>query len=704
MEPGLLAVKSWITSALLSVGGSTGLWVADDVADHRLGEYVPADTVLYAGGRATPAVLAQLDYLYAQPDLEFDAETIAQELESGSGYAPLQRFGAAVVRNLFAPGSDMADVYARLGLSMSGNQELFLDGLVPVLHIAAEDNNRFVEFWELQARSAGLSVAERRIAGHEYLSIRLTPPNETEQIDLVVTQRGDTAVLSFTTPFDSAGELAQRLRIATPAESLKSSGALASLKQRYGFTNDFNLVLDIQRLAEAFLNTQSSRMATDIEALSALLQEPSPADSLTQVCREEYARIAGWTPRIVGGYTSVETEPELRVASRSVVEIKTGDTLQKLNLLNGHVPQHVADFDAQLLGFGLGLDMDQLLPVTIQLWNQFTQATFACAEIRQVQQEMLQNNPALMGMLTGMAQGVKGIGVSLYDLEFGTALAPIKQLDLLISVATQNPALLASLAAGSPAAAYGQIPLDGSSATVDFGDIQPGLTAEVAVKGQYITLSTGEQSTAAANNLRSEGLAPNGLMQMSLNYPAFGDLVASFPVDELQNGAGSDETSLCIERTRLANLLRQTPLRAGYSMGITAEGLDTTTLFALAEPESAPAVEPVGRYQIYDHTYSCDQGERIGIETIRADGTGSYSETDGRGTCELYELEYRWRQAGNQLLFEGQSSRGRDDCTAQWEEYGPYNASCALIAETDGFTCLYAEDGYESLFEYRPIN
>ena len=704
MEPSLLAVKGWITSALLSVGSSTGLWVADDVADRTLGEYVPADTVLYAGGHATPAVLAQLDYLYAQPDLEFDAETIAQEIEAGSGYAPLQRFGAAVVRNLFAPGSDMVDVYARLGLSMSGNQELFLDGLVPVLHIAAEEGERFVNFWALQARSAGLPVAEKSIAGHDYLSIQLTPPNEAEKIDLVVTQRGDTAVLSFITPFDSAGELAQRLRIATPPESLKSSGSLASLKQRYGFTNDFNLILDIQRLAEGFLNTDSSRMATDIEALSALLQEPSPADSLTQVCREEYARIAGWTPRIVGGYTSVETEPELRVASRSVVEIKTGDSLQKLNLLNGHVPQHVADFDNQLLGFGLGLDMDQLLPVTVQLWNEFTQATFACAEIRQVQQEMLQNNPALMGLVTGMAQGVKGVGVSLYELEFGTALAPIKQLDLLFSVATQNPALLASLAAGSPAAAYGQIPLDGSSATVDLSEIQPGLTAEVAVKGQYITLSTGARSTAAANTLRNEGLEPNGLMQMSLNYPAFGDLVASFPVDELQSGAGSDETSLCVERTRLANLLRQTPLRAGYSMGITSEGIDTTTLFALASPEPTAVVDPIGRYQVYDHTYSCDQGERIGVETIRADGTGSYSETDARGSCELYQLEYRWSQADNQLLLEGESSRGRDDCTAPWEEYGAYNASCALVAEAEGFTCLYVEDGYESLFKYRPIN
>lgn len=703
MDPSLLAAKSWITSALLSIGGSTGLWSSDMISAPYLGEYVPADTVLYAGGRATPAVLAQLDYLYAQPDLEFDAETIATELESGSGYAPLQRFSASVVRNLFAPGTEMSDVYARLGLSMQANQEFYLDGLVPVLHIGAVDGKQFVDFWSSQARSAGLPVSEESLAGQSYVRIQLTPPQESEQVHLVVAQRADVAVFSFVTPFDSAGELAQRLRITVPEQSLKSAGVLAELKQNYRFTEDFNLILDIQRLAEAFLNTQPSRMATDIEALAAIIEEPTPAQSLTQVCREEYARLASWVPRMVGGYTSVETEPELRIASRSVVEIKAGDTLQKLNLLNGHVPSHVADFDAQLFGLGLGLDMDQLLPVTVELWNRFTRDTYACAEIRQVQQEMLKNNPALMGLVTGMAQGVKGVGLSLYDFEFGNQFAPIKSLDLLLSVATQNPALLASLAAGSPAAAYGQIPLDGSSARVDLSEIQPGLTADIAVRGQYIALSTGPKSAAAAAQLRSEGLAANGLMQMSLNYPAFGDLVASFPVDQLQGGSASEESGLCVERTRLAQLLRQTPLRAGYTASMTDKGLDTTTVFALAQPQPKPQINPVGRYQIYDHTYSCDQGEQIGIEELRADGTGSYSESDGSG-CEVYSLEYRWRQSSDRLLFDGLSSKGRQSCSEAWEDYGAYSASCELIAESDGFTCLYKEDDYESQFRYRTIN
>lgn len=708
METSLFALKSWITSALLAVGGSTGLWVSQDQTDRAaamLGEYVPADTVFYAGGVATPAVLAQLDYLYAQPDLELDAETIAQEIERGAGYAPLQRFGAAVVRSLFSPGSTMTDVYERLGLSLFGAHELFLDGLVPVFHFTAAPGDLFVNYWTQQGLSAGLPVSEKSIAGQAYVSIQLTPPQESDRVDLIIAQRGEVAVLSFAAPFDSAGELSQRLRIRAPEQSLRNTETLAELKRRYEFTNDFNLIMDIQRLAGALLKTEPSRMATDIEALFALIGEPDMADTLTQVCREEYSELASWTPRLVGGYTQVETSPELRLASRSVIEIQNGDALRKLNLLNGHVPQHVGDFDNQLLGLGVGVDMDQLLPVTVELWNRFTQRTFACAELRQVQQQMQQTNPALMGLVTGMAQGVKGVGLSIFDLEIGEGYAPLQKLDLLLSVATQNPALLASLAAGSPFGAYGQIPLDGSAATVDLSEIQPGLTGQISVNGQFIALSTGSRSAAAASQLKREELTPNGLMQLSLNYPAFGRLIERFPVDQLQSEVGNSDTSLCVERTWLANLLRQAPLRAGYTLGFSEYGIDTSSLFALAKPSEPSEIPPlVGRYQIFDHTYECDRGERIGIEELRADGTGSYRERDPADSCEVYALDYRWTQTGNQLLFEGLNSQGRETCAAEWENYGPYSARCELIADEAGFACLYSEDDFESLFKYRLIN
>jgi len=698
-------MKALILAALVAASGSGGYWFWQQQQGNtaELGAFVPADTALYIGGQTSPAIVAQIENIYSQPDLGGDIESLAREIGQGGDYPALNRFAAALMRDLFAPGSDVTAVYQRLGLQLTGPQQLFLDGLVPVLHISAQEGGRFTQFWAQHGRSAGLPVFDNQLGGQNYTRIQLSSPEESDRLDLILAQRDGMAVLTFTTPFDSDGELAQRLRIEQPQNSLLNSGKLVELAQRYGFTGDFSLLLDIEGMTRAFLAVDQSRMAKDLEALFALLQEPAPSTTLTQVCREEYAQMASWVPRMVAGYTSVKTEPGIEIQSRSVVEVKAGPVLDQLNLLNGHLPTHVVDPNAQLFGLGLGLDMDQLMPVTVQLWNQFTQQTFACAELRQLQQQASANNPAMLGLVTGMAQGVKGLGLSVYDFSYGDALTPIKELDMLFSIATSNPALLASMAAGSPAGAFGKIPTDGSKSTIDLSDIQPGLSAEVGLSGQHLTLAMGSRAKAAATALATDPLTPNGLLQMSLNYPAFGDLVEKFPLDQIQPLIGDSDTSACLERARVVELLRQQQIKAGYTLGFAPQGFDSRVDMKIERPQQRASVNPVGRYELYDLTWDCPQGTRIGVEELRADGTGQYQETDGAGGCVTYAYDYRWSQTGNRLAFDITSSRGRNDCASNWEEYGSYTASCELLPAETGFGCIYKDDESEGLFAYKPL-
>jgi len=696
-------MKSLIVAALVAAGGggSYWFWQQQQSGEVELGGYVPADTALYIGGQTSPAIVSQLEHLYAQPDMGTDIEMLASEIEQGGDYPALNRFAASLMRDLFAPGTNIQALYSRLGLVISGPQQLFVDGLVPVLHISAEKSATFTQFWAQHGRSAGLPVFENELDGSPYTRIQLSPPEETNRIDLIVAQTGEMAVLTFAAPFDSDNELAQRLRLKQPEENLLQSGTLGQIAQRYGFTKEFSFLLDIEAIAKAVLGVDQTRMAKDLEALFALTQEPAPAATLTQVCREEYASIAGWVPRIVAGYTSIQTEPGVSISSRSVLEVKSGEVLNQLNLLNGHVPNHVADANQQLFGLGVGLDMDQLMPVTVQLWNQFTQQTFACAELRQMQQQAASNNPAMLGLFTGMAQGIKGVGLSLYDFTYGNAIQPIKSLDLLLSVATQNPALLASMAAGSPAAAFGQIPTDGSTASVDLSEIQPGLSAEVGLKGQHLTFAMGAKGRAAANALASEALEPNGLLAMSLNYPAFGRLVEAFPLDAIEPLITDSETSVCLERARVVELLRQQPIKAAYRMGFSPQGFDSTVDLDIDAQEEPGLINPVGSFTLYDQTWDCPQGVMVGVEEIRADGTGTYEESDESGACSTYAYDYRWSQSGNRLSFDITSSRGRSDCVGDWEEYGTFAASCRLIPSAEGFGCIYEDDESDGLFAYK---
>lgn len=705
-------MKSWILATLLAAGGSGGAWFWQNHYVQELvglGEYVPADTVLYVGGTTNAAIAAQLEYVYANPNMSANIEMLARELDRAaqneSTNPAVSRFGAALVRDLLGPESNVRSVYQRLGLELNGQQQIFVDGLVPVIHLSASaDTDAFVNFWAQHGRSAGLPVFSDTLAGQEFTRIQLSPVQDTHRIDLIVAQRQGMAIISFATPLDNEGELAQRLRITAPEQSLASSGKIAELAQTYGFTNDFSFILDIEGFMRAAMQLDQSRMGNDLESLFAINKEPSPVQTLTQACREEYAMLAGWTPRLVAGYTALVTSPTIALDSRSILEIKAGDVLNQLKLLNGHVPAHVKDPGSQLFGLGLGLDMDKLMPVVVQLWNQFNQQTFTCEPLRQAQARSAQTNPALMGLVTGMMQGIKGVGASLYDVQYGSVDKPVGAIDLLISVATENPALLATLASSAPFADLSSIPLDGSQAQIDLSEVQPGLFAELGLNGKHLTLAIGPKAIATAKSLQENSIEPNGLMQMSLNYPEFGKLVEAFPLDQLQPLLSDNETSLCLERAKLAELLRQQPITAGYNLSFSDAGVDSTVSISIDAPPSQANYNLVGRYQLFDQTWDCPAGVLIGYEEIRADGTGSYYEKDPSGSCDTYTYNYRWSREANRLSFLIEAPQGRDSCDAQWQTYDGYNASCQLIPNDNGFACVYEDDESEGLFAYRSIN
>ena len=116
--------------------------------------------------------------------------------------------------------------------------------------------------------------------------------------------------------------------------------------------------------------------------------------------------------------------------------------------LRGHLPGHVDD--DQLFGLAVATDMDKLVPTLMKLWQQAGEVKFSCPQLQQLQQQLKTTSPAPLGVATGMMQGIKGFGMSLYGLEFSdpalveagdAAVRP----DLLVSLATENPELVISL-------------------------------------------------------------------------------------------------------------------------------------------------------------------------------------------------------------------------------------------------------------------
>ncbi len=701
-------MKGWILGIALIAGAGAGgayYWKQSlEVSDRQLASYVPADTALYFGVRADSGLLSQMEGFYSHPGLGKDLQLLVDELQKGGGNPELRAFASSVLKDLIDTDGNAVSFFNQLGLDAAGAQQIYLDGMVPVVHLTSKTAGQFRSYWETRAKQSGLRIFSEDISQQNLLRIRLTPASQPLSVDLLIAESGNTAVLSFVTPLDTPEELAQRVLVKQPEKSLVASGRLDQLKQKYQFTDHMALFVDIQHIARAVLNTESSRLSDDISQLFQLIGEVTVDQQLSQQCRNEYSDLASWVPQLVAGYTKVETDPELRLQSRSVLEIKSGDTLNLLKALNGHLPSHVSELDKQIIGLGVALDMDQLMPVLVQLWTSFNQIQFQCAELQRLQRQMAQNNPALLGVFTGMAQGIKGVAASLYDLEFGSLNSPVKSIDLLLTIATANPQLVANLVSTSPIGKL-SLPLDGSTGQVDLSELIPGLEGRTAIRGSHITLSTGPVSDTEATKLATESLDKNGLFEMSVNYPAMTGVIEKLPVNELQPLlSGARDTSLCLEHARTVDLLQRYPFSASYRTAFSDLGLQTDLRIGLDRVADEAAYNPVGKYRVEDQTWDCPRGVESGYEEINQDGTGRFYQVSPDQKCELFEYRYNWTQNANRLIFDINSSRSRDNCKAEWDGYESYTAECTLTAIEGGFSCIYDDGESEGLFAYRRIN
>jgi hypothetical protein len=146
---------------------------------------------------------------------------------------------------------------------------------------------------------------------------------------------------------------------------------------------------------------------------------------------------------------------------------------------------------------------------------------FQCEPLAQLQAELEQANPAMIGMATGMADGVKGIGLSVLDFELDMAGGEpnLKKLDSLLSLSADDPAFLLEMVKPFAPMLAG-IDLK-SGEDVDLSDFIPpefGVSAKLGLRGQHLVLFTGEGSKKLADGLKGEALTANGLYSMSADY------------------------------------------------------------------------------------------------------------------------------------------------------------------------------------------
>ncbi|MFP8966024.1 hypothetical protein ACKC9G_05545 [Pokkaliibacter sp. CJK22405] len=687
------------TVVVVAAAGGAWWWTTNQEGNAEIAAYVPADTILYASGYQSKDVDATVRSWPLWGTLPPEMSQIVDQLGEKEATTPLAKLGQFLLADFRNNAATYGDFYDHYGIDATQPSALYFDGIAPVMRFTLSQPTKLQAVISQASEKSGLKATTETLDGH---SVQVWRSEKEDKGAVALLIENNTATFSVFFPGEDQKAQLQRLALVKPEKSIESSGELAALQQKHDKA-DTVAVFHVDRLVKALLQPESAGLAgKQIVEIIKQSGKPDPFAAVSGACRKEYVEMAGYVPQITLFSESSAQDGGVHSSLQSTWEITSKNATATLGKLRGHLPAHGGDKNSAF-SFGLGLEVSQLAPVLTDAWTQFTQAKFECDELVKAQQAASQTSPAMLGMFTGMLQGVKGLGISVYNLTAAKE-GPGAEADVLLSVASENPQQLASMIASSPFTAGVQIPVDGTFGDISLGTYGTPMTVKAGIAGHSLVLFSGEQATAQVEKLKSESLDANGLFSMGIDYSKLADLVENAPIENF-TPEYSDEygPSACVQKFSTAQMLRTKPIQLSYLVDAKEAGLTTDIDMLMKKPQVADSIKPAGSYRVFDQTYDCGEGDDVGTETINSDGTGTYEMKDVEGKCVVSRITYQWKQEGNQLTMSNGKTQYRDSCEAEWPAATDYSANCTMMPVSGGgFRCLIDEAEGQSLYFYRP--
>lgn len=489
--------------------------------DNPILSHIPADTALFAGNM-TPLDTADQDKLSAM--VTPVASAVKQVLAQAMAEKDVSRWtpGAKLLMTMLndSLSGDLAQKLTDMGVAAPLNDALYSVGPHPVFRLQLADTEKFEQWLNAQVKSAGVSTETIQLGEHEYQRLPLTPVDETPALYLAIALDGQQMVMTVdSSDLVESDNLAIALGAKAPQKTLSDTSRLQDLAKKYDLTGQSMFIIDHQSMVEAFTHRDSefSQLLTAFtEQNEDAHLDIDDAPQFTQACQDEMGAIAATWPRTVGGYTSLQLQQyPMTIKSRTIVESNDQATLESLMALQGQWPA-LNDHKGEKFGVQLGLKVSELGNTLSGLWGRAMEAKWQCEPLQQMQAQLAQANPAMIGMGAAMAQGVNGLGFSLYDADLNTMMqtGQPKDLSATVSIAADNPQnLWAQASVMLPMLKNQTLPPKGEAMALPV----PG--APVALKlmrhDQMLNVYTGKPAETLMRELPESPEFEQGLMRVS---------------------------------------------------------------------------------------------------------------------------------------------------------------------------------------------
>jgi len=391
---------------------------------------------------------------------------------------------------------------------------IYSDGIFPVFRIATTDIEQFESAIGRLESKANEKFLVGEIEGKSYRY------RDFDELSLVIATFGKDAVITVAPASLREARLAQSLGIESPRNSLARSKDLNKIAKQYGFTDHFVSFIDIERIAAEFMGEPGEQNA---EFLAMAGKEAT--DDTTPECRAEISELASIAPRIVMGYTKVDTDS---FESGMVIELRE-DIASGLAALPAAVPGLGSDLGG-LFSFGFSLDLMAARDFYESRLDALEADPFECALFAEMNQATVKGREALAKPLPPVVYSFRGMLANITNIE-GMDLAtkvPPESIDASILVAVENAQDLVTMAAMmSPEIAALNLLPDGKAKFLDLpqlATIAEEAFAALSEGGLAIALGEGAEGEAEAL-LNADVSVSRPFMSMSMDAKKYYEFV-----------------------------------------------------------------------------------------------------------------------------------------------------------------------------------
>lgn len=592
--------------------------------------------------------------------------------------------------------TDPDSVGAHYGLSSKQEVAFYFDGISPILQIAVKSPSAIKKLVIEMAESSEAIFVKENWMGKDVFTWQV---DDDDEIGFAIVFDKKVITFGFYSNKDTENRTYRRLGLVTEINSVKSEKIAENIAADYRFKNAMTGYFNIAELARSFLSPETNSTGTDY--LNLIIGEDEHKIQ-SDVCRKEWQSYADAVPKLIFGYTSINSsKSNANMQAAMILELTNSEVKTDLMKLNGHLSDYAVNNEGQIVSITQGLNTSEMSSVLTAFWTDFVNAEFECPELQVAQMSMQETNPASLAIASAMAQGLQGFGLSLFDITINDLETMDFTVDAIITLSGPNPGMLATLLANIPQLKDLLLPDDGTVVPLKNLGLPPEKTPSAMLVGNHLAIFLGDKAKATAKTLDKEFLNNRGLFGMYFDYSKVFDLVSNKVLNN-QDIVGSMEIPACVEFQLGLQSIAELDAQLSMETRFDEDGINTTIGMDMTLPSAKSKKNFIqGEYSLEQMVDGC-AWETVGAETINKDGTGTYEFVDAEAQCVTWKSDYNWILSGTRLKFDTQSSVSRNSCDEAFIEEESDAFECIITEQSDsGFTCLFSyEDDYKELYRY----